>query len=54
MYQQTICDSLNFTPSDSVWLATTQNSEYDKFKRDTTNRINLSELIKEDYYDRTF
>lgn len=55
MYQQTICKSLNLTPSDSVWLATTQNSEYDKFKRNTLNRINISELLKEDYYyDRTF
>lgn len=52
-HQHKICDDLNLTPSDSVWLATTQNNDYDKFKRGSTNRINISELIKEDYYDQT-
>lgn len=32
--QQTkVCGELDFTPSDSVWIATTTNKEYEKFRR---------------------
>lgn len=52
-YQNKICDELELIPSDSVWLATTTNKDYNKFKRGFTNRINISELIKKDYYDNS-
>jgi histidinol-phosphate/aromatic aminotransferase/cobyric acid decarboxylase-like protein len=29
-YQDKLCDELDLVPSDSVWLATTTNEEYDK------------------------
>jgi len=32
--QKRICQELDFTPSDSVWLATTEHAEYSKFMRD--------------------
>ena len=40
--QKQICDQYGYTPSDSVWIATTDNAEYDKFKRGTTNRLCLA------------
>lgn len=40
--QKSICEEYGFTPSDSVWLATTNNEEYDKFKRGNTNRLCLA------------
>ena len=51
-YQDKLCDELDLIPSDSVWLATTTNKDYDKFKKGDINRISLCELIKEEY-DRT-
>lgn len=39
--QHHICREYGFTPSDSVWLATTNNPAYDKFKRDGVNRVCL-------------
>tara|TARA_S200000501_G_scaffold70856_1_gene62880 strand:+ start:95 stop:883 length:789 start_codon:yes stop_codon:yes gene_type:complete len=50
--QEKLCDELDLIPSDSVWLATTNNKDYDKFKKGDINRISLCELIKEEY-DRT-
>ena len=47
--QEKLCDELDMTPSDSVWLATTNNKDYDKFRKGDTNRISLCELIKEEY-----
>lgn len=42
-----ICDKLNFTPSDSVWLATSNDIEYKKFRRNgNTARICLSGVYK--------
>ena len=35
--------------SDGVWLGTTTNEDYDKFKKGDINRISLCELIKEEY-----
>lgn len=35
--QRQICDLLDLTPSDSVWLATTENEDYKKFRR--TNNL---------------
>lgn len=32
--QKQVCKQLDFTPSDSVWLATTTNKDYAKFMRD--------------------
>lgn len=41
--QKTICGQLDFTPSDSVWLATTTNEDYKKFRRSgDVARISLS------------
>ena len=48
-YQDKICQDLNLTPSNSVWLATTTDSDYDKFKKGDVNRISLCDLIKEEY-----
>lgn len=48
--QQTeICKELNFIPSDSVWLATTTDDEYKKFKRaDNIARICLAGVYNEE------
>lgn len=41
--QQRICDLLDLTPSDSVWLATSEHNDYAKFRRtNNTARICLS------------
>lgn len=46
--QKTICDKMNFTPSDSVWLATTEHNDYAKFRRNSNvARICLSGVINE-------
>tara|TARA_B100001057_G_C22859867_1_gene954057 strand:+ start:1450 stop:2205 length:756 start_codon:yes stop_codon:yes gene_type:complete len=37
-----VCNTYGFTPSDSVWLATTNNPAYDKFKRGDVNRLCLA------------
>jgi len=45
--QKRVCNELNFTPSDSVWLANTTDAEYDKYKRDGKNaRICLAGVYK--------
>ena len=44
--QDEICKQLNVSPSDSVWLATTTDSDYDKFKRGNINRICLAGVYK--------
>ena len=49
-YQLKLCDSLGLHPSDSVWLATTTEKDYDKFKKGNINRISLCDLIKDEYY----
>lgn len=47
--QKDICDKLDLIPSDSVWLATTQNKEYAKFMRDgKTARISIAGVINEE------
>ena len=47
--QKAICEHLNFTPSDSVWLATTKDKEYAKFMRDgETARICLAGVMNEE------
>ena len=43
-----ICNLLNLTPSDSIWLATTTDTRFDKFKRGDTNRICLAGVINEE------
>jgi len=46
--QLDICSQLNLTPSDSVWLATTQDDEYKKFRRQgNTARICLAGVYNE-------
>lgn len=40
--QKSVCETYGFTPSDSVWLATTENAAYDKFKRGSVNRLCLA------------
>ena len=37
-----VCNEYGFTPSDSVWLATTDNPAYDKFKREGSARLCLA------------
>lgn len=48
-YQKEICDELNLTPSDTVWLATSDDPTYSKFFKNYTNRISIIELIEEQY-----
>ena len=48
-YQRKICDELNFVASDSVWLATTTDIKYNKFKRGGVNRVCISEEISAAY-----
>jgi hypothetical protein len=46
--QMQVCRELEFTASDSVWLATTQNPEYAKYMRDGENaRICLAGVYNE-------
>lgn len=45
--QKDICNQLNFIPSDSVWLGTTIDPEYSKFRRrDNVARICLAGVYK--------
>lgn len=48
-YQLELCNSLNLTASDSVWLATTNDSMYDKFKRGSINRVCIAQEISTAY-----
>lgn len=48
-YQLDICNSFNLTPSDVLWLATSNDPLYNKFKRNYTNRLCIADLIKERY-----
>ena len=52
-YQERICQELNLTPSDAVWLATTDDPDYNKFNKGKLNRINLTELIRQEYENGT-
>jgi len=52
-YQENICQELNLTASDSVWLATTPDPEYNKFRKGDFNRINLTELIRQEQENGT-
>jgi hypothetical protein len=46
--QLDVCNQLGLTPSDSVWLATTQDAEYEKFRRQgSTARICLAGVYNE-------
>lgn len=45
-----VCNDFNITPSDVVWLATSNDPKYNKFKRNYTNRLCVADLIKEKYY----
>jgi hypothetical protein len=45
--QKKVCKEMNFIPSDSVWLATTKDSDYSKFRRkDDIARICLAGVYK--------
>lgn len=44
-----VCEELNLTPSDTIWLATSTDPMYNKFKRGNTNRLCIADLIKEKY-----
>ena len=47
--QKSICEQLDFKPSDSVWLATTTDKDYAKFMRDgKTARICLAGVYDEE------
>lgn len=46
--QKRVCEELKFKPSDSVWLATTQDTDYAKYMRDgKTARICLAGVYNE-------
>ena len=46
--QKDICNKLNLTPSDSVWIATSQELEYEKFRRlEDIARICIAPLLKD-------
>ncbi len=45
--QLEVCEKMNLTPSDSVWLATSEDNVYDDFKRGNTNRLCITEFMKE-------
>jgi hypothetical protein len=49
-FQTEICNELNLTASDTVWLATSDDPIYNKFFRNYTNRLCIADLIKEKYY----
>jgi hypothetical protein len=51
--QRDLCKELDLNPSDSLWLATTTDQAYNKFKRGDTNRVCLSGLIEKAYYDKS-
>lgn len=40
--QNEVCNTYGFTPSDSVWIATTNDPAYDKYKRGDVNRLCLA------------
>jgi hypothetical protein len=42
--QMSVCSELQLTPSDVVWLATSRNPQYNKFRRGEKNRICLSKF----------
>jgi len=47
--QKQVCEKLNFVPSDSVWLATTTQEEFAKFRRDKdVARICLAGVYNEE------
>lgn len=48
-YQLQVCKEYNFTPSDSVWLATTNDKKYDNYKRGNLNRVCIAEEIQNLY-----
>ena len=48
-HQRIICDQYHLTPSDAVWLATTTDPEYNKFKRGDINRVCIAEEISTSY-----
>lgn len=49
-FQSDICRELDLIPSDTVWLATSDDPIYSKFYRNYTNRLCIADLIKERYY----
>jgi hypothetical protein len=48
-HQHAVCAKLDFVPSDSVWLATTTDPAYDKFKRGDCNRVCIAEEVSAAY-----
>ena len=47
--QEYVCEILNLTPSDVVWLATTTDPIYEKFKRGDVCRVCIAEEISATY-----
>lgn len=45
--QLEVCQKMSLTPSDCVWLATSDDNVYDEFKRADTNRLCITEFMKE-------
>jgi hypothetical protein len=52
-YQLKVCKHLNLTPSDTVWLATSLDPIYNNKRRGKTNRLCLTDFIKELYNEET-
>jgi hypothetical protein len=49
-FQEEVCNELDLTPSDTVWLATSEDPVYNKFFRNYTNRLCIADIIKERYH----
>jgi len=47
--QEELCWEIKLRPSDVVWLATSDNPIYDKFRRNYTNRLCIAKFIEERY-----
>jgi len=47
--QEKICEKLNLIPSDVVWLATTTDPEFEKFRRGDVCRVCIAEEISATY-----
>ena len=42
-----VCKEMNLEPSDVIWIATTNNSEWNDYKRANKNRICISKELYE-------
>ena len=50
--QEEVCEQFNLIPSDVVWLATTNDPKFEKFKRGNICRVSIAEEISTAYHSR--